>query len=254
MPKVGSILRYTGPEGSNASASAIILKDNRILEVKRNGVAGKKFYNTYAEWLVATLPLGTAGNVTVTEPVSKTRAYRMPRPTTDMEWLDRAFGSMPTYYSHGSLVNKYYENLNQYNRYKASCGTGVVYNYLAIVMNRAQQEAIKLKNMIDSLGGMESEKANEVDMSMKGKKPQFYILGDTEKPEAVWFGRAYFYDQRRSNYSWSTPTIVYRGKEGTSFAEVGIPVDPVTQWPNLWKIWKGEFKKIERPVVKETAA
>jgi hypothetical protein len=77
--------------------------------------------------------------------------------------------------------------------------------------------------------------------SFKGQRPTYYIFGDGPVPQLLRVSSCTFPVRGPS-------TIFYGGKVGTSFTEVGIPVDAETGWPNMWRIAPGgQFKKCPCP-------
>ncbi len=226
-------IRYE--DTTRGRTTAIVLKDMSILEVKRNGVSAKTHYVSFNDWL-ATLPEGAEMGLQVNA-VPVRSAATHPVPTTDIGLMDLVTKKNIIRYAYSltescAIAKKQMEDnkLTRWNNYFTTR-----YNYY--------------KGRIDNLGGPESEAANYSKIRMCGK-PLWVLSTDGSKPEALFFGNIPIYDRERMvvNYS-DTPYFFYKGKQGTTFIEAGVPVNPETGWPNLWRLYNNnEFKPIAKPV------
>jgi hypothetical protein len=203
--------------------TALVLKDLTILEVKRNGVSVKRHFKAYEEWL-ATLPAGA--QVHVDAPPAQAP---LPPPRSDAEWLLRGMGARGRGYHHEmpSLAEEYRKALE----HKASTEKMVP----PMADYWANHYAIRIPHLEEQLrqaGGIDSPAANKKSYMFKGQRPTYYIFGDGPVPQLLRVSSVTYPKQ-------GPPTIFYKGRSGTSFAEVGLPVSPETGWPNLWRIAPG---------------
>lgn len=226
-------IRYE--DTTRGRTTAVVLKDTSILEVKRNGVGAKTHYATFNDWL-ATLPEGAETSLQVNANPARSAANQ-PTPTTDAEWMRLA--------SKKKNIITYDHSLNE------SC---------AIAKKQMEQNAGTpwndyytkrynyFKQRVDT-AGPDSEAANYRKPRMRGK-PFWVLSTDGSKPEALFFGHIQSYNQERTAVKYSDiPYFFYKGKQGATFAEAGIPVNAETGWPNLWRLYHNEFKPIAKPVV-----
>lgn len=225
--QVGDVLRASEP----VKVTAVVLKDMSILEVKRDGVLGKKHFATYADWL-ATLSEGV--DVVVTPSGRSAPKGEKPELKTDVDRMLSLVKYCPLFRLNCSL-NELYEH------YKQQSETPPLEQYRSTLLQTMQI----FKKKIDAVGGPESEKANEKKLRIS-RKPFWILFSDGSKPEALYFGKIIQCNPAYTKVSHSEPMFFYKGKQGQSFAEVGVPVGE-NGWPNLWKIHGGEFKRVVRP-------
>ena len=240
-PAPRTTIRYDGAHGRT---TAVVLKDSSILEVKRDGTQAKNHYATYGGWL-ATLPEGAAGALTMdTNPTRSTATSKFagqPEPTSDIEWMRRVYCRVPDI-GLGNSLNEVVANAKRaYDTYKSV--------HLPHPDILAQHETYyeRAKARVDMVGGPDSEKAKKRKMYFRAK-PLWILSADGGKPEALQFGRTTSWNYATQTTEYSDPLFFYKGKQGTTFAEVGIPVG-ADGWPNLWRIRGNEFKAVAKPVL-----
>ncbi len=235
MPK--TMLRYGGTTGRT---TAVVLKDSSILEVKRDGIPTKTHFKTYADWL-ATLPEGAETALKVdtnpagTKPIPAASAAAV-APITDADWMLLAV--KPRYVTLDYSLNDWV-TIHKAGMDRATDQTWMEFS--TVRYNNAKQR-------VDAAGGPESNAATHRAPRFRGRP--LWILSAEGKPEALFFGHTV-----QSNVGSSAvvrsdvPYFFYKGNKGTTFAEVGIPVDAETGWPNLWRLHANQFKPVRKPVV-----
>lgn len=234
QPAPRTTIRY---DGANGRTTAVVLKDSSILEVKRDGNLVKNHYATYGDWL-ATLPEGAEGALTKT---AKVRNFGdSMEPTTDVEWMQRVY-PRPSYINLTPSLNDLLEYRKKtYDIYKS------IPTLNPETLASFQRSYEKIKANVEKVGGPDSEAAKERKPKFYGKP--FWILSEEGgKPEAFYLGRTQYYNLRTNDYENSDLLFFYKGKQGTTFAEVGVPVG-ADGWPNLWRIRGTEFKAVPKPV------
>lgn len=80
----------------------------------------------------------------------------------------------------------------------------------------------------------------------------FFILGaNGEPPTPLHVSCEYGYSRDYRNYTSQKPAMYYKNKSGTTFAQLGVPVNSKTGWPNIWRLQKttGQFTRVLKPVV-----
>ena len=225
-------IRYD--DTTHGRTTVVVLKDMSILEVKRNGVSAKTCYATFNDWL-ATLPEGAETALQVNTNHVRSAANQ-PTPTTDAEWMRLA--------SKKKNIITYYQSLNERcaitkKQMEQNAGTP----WSAYYTERYNY----FKQRVDA-AGPDSEAANYRKPRMRGK-PFWVLSTDGSKPEALFFGHIQSYNRERTAVNFSDILyFFYKGKQGATFAEAGVPVDAETGWPNLWCIYDNEFKPIAKPV------
>ena len=231
FPK-SSLIHLTMSTGSKGTGVA--LSDGRILQLKRNDVAARVFYDTFAAWLES-YEAATMASMTVTAPPPKKLV------NADLELMKKIYASLNI------------RNLNNMSRY---LGTAIVHDELRRQMEEtpeAERGGAKYKELRECITDLVTGYCYRADdrrvtyQLHKFSSDVFVKDGDMLKP--IRYGRLVkpdplyycrWFKHMRSLYveKEGIKLINYEGKTGTTFAECGVPLGPDGK-PVLWIKCKG---------------
>ena len=224
-----SLIHITMSTG--AKATGVALGDGRVLQVKREGVTVRVFYDTFAVWL-ASYEAATMASMDVTAPPPKKPVKTM---GPDLELMKKI-------YRHLNIVN-----LNNMSRY---LGTAIVHDELRRQMEEipeAERGGAKYKELSQCITDLVTGYCYRADdrrvtyQLHKFSADVFVKDGDALKPirygrlvnpESLYYCR-WFKHMPNLYMEDGVKLINYEGKTGTTFAECGVPLDADGK-PVLW--------------------